>query len=108
MIDVIPTLAKLTSLILYSPTWNKILSVQLIVVRNNALLLQEEKVKVKAPSLTILVNWVAPIAVSLAFGPHSYVSTVNATVGGWPSFSNVSFTPMLFPEVLNAKQGNGM
>ena len=33
---------------------------------------------------------------------------MQATVGGWPSVSTVCFTPMLFPEVLNAKQGNGM
>ena len=32
------------------------------------------------PSL-FLVNRAAPISVSLAFGPHSYASTVNATVG---------------------------
>ena len=31
-----------------------------------------------------LVNRVAPFSVSLAFGPHSCASTVNATVGGWP------------------------
>ena len=33
---------------------------------------------------------------------------MNATVGGWPSGSTVCFTPMLFPEVLNAKQGNSI
>ena len=55
-----------------------------------------------------LVDRAAPISASLAVGPHSCASTVNATVGGWPSGSTVCFTPMLFPEVLNAKQGNGM
>ena len=50
----------------------------------------------------------APISVSLSFGPHSCVSTVNAAVGGWPSGSTVRFTPMLFPEVMNAKQRNRM
>ena len=44
------------------------------------------------------VNMTAPISVSLAFGLHSYASTVNATVRGWPSGSTVCFTPMLFPE----------
>ena len=47
---------------------------------------------------------VAPISVSLAFGPHSCATTVNATVLGGPSGS----TPMLFPEVLNAKEGSSM
>ena len=55
-----------------------------------------------------LVNRVAPISVSLAFGPHSSSTTVNAATGGWPSCSTVCFTPMLFPEVLNARQGNSM
>ena len=32
---------------------------------------------------------------------------MNAT-GGWPSGSTVCFTPMINPEVLNAKQGNSM
>ena len=49
-----------------------------------------------------LVNRAAPISVSLAFGPHSYASRVNATVRGWPSGSTVCFTPMFFSEVLNA------
>ena len=53
-----------------------------------------------------LVIRVAPISVSLAFGSHDYASTVNATIGDWPSGSTVCFTPMLFPEVQNAKQGN--
>ena len=66
------------------------------------------KVKVKVLSLTILVNRVAPISVSLSFGPHSYTSTVSTTVGDWPSGSTVCFTPVLFPRVLNAKQGNSM
>ena len=59
-------------------------------------------------SLAISVQRIPPISVSLAFGPHSCASTVNATVEGWPSGSTVCFTPMLFPEVLNAKQGNSM
>ena len=33
---------------------------------------------------------------------------MNATVGGWPSGSTLCFTPMLFPKVLHAKQGNSM
>ena len=33
---------------------------------------------------TFLVNNAAPISVSLAFGPHSRASAVNATVGDWP------------------------
>ena len=45
---------------------------------------------------------------ALAFGPHNFAVTVSATVGGWPYGSTVCFTPMLFPEVLNAKQGNSM
>ena len=55
-----------------------------------------------------LVTWVAPISISLAFGPHSCVGAVNATVGGWPSGTTVCFTPMLFPKTLDAKQGNSM
>ena len=51
------------------------------------------------------MNRAAPISVSLAFGSHSCANTVNATVGGWRSGSSVCFTPVLFPEVLNAKQG---
>ena len=54
------------------------------------------------------MNRASPIAISLAFGPHSCASTVNATVGGWRTGNTVCFTPMLFPEVLNAKQGNSM
>ena len=65
-------------------------------------------VKVKVPPSQYLVDWAAPISVSLAFGPHSRASTVNTTVGGWQSSSTVCFTPILFPEVLNAKQRNGM
>ena len=66
------------------------------------------KVEIKVPSLNILTNRAAPTSASLAFGQHSYASTANATVGGWPSGSTVCFTPMLFPKVLNAKQGNSM
>ena len=55
-----------------------------------------------------LATKAAPISVSLAFGAHSYASTVSGTVGNWPSGSTVCFTPTLFPEVLNAKQGNSM
>ena len=55
-----------------------------------------------------LVNRAAPISVPLAFGPQSCASAVNPIVGGWPSGSTVCFAPMLFPEVLNAKQGNSM
>ena len=54
------------------------------------------------------MNRAVSISVSLAFGPRSYTSTVNATVGGRPPGSTVCFTPMLFSEVLNAKQGNSM
>ena len=43
--------------------------------------------------------------VSFAFGPYSYTGTVNATVGSWPSGSTLNSTPILFPNVLNAKQG---
>ena len=64
--------------------------------------------KVKNLSLIILVNRMAPISVSLAFGPHSCASTENATVWGWLSGSSVFLTPMLFPKMLNAKQGNSM
>ena len=47
-----------------------------------------------------LVNRVAPISVSLAFGPHRCASKVNATVGGWPSGSTVHFIslPCSFPK----------
>ena len=62
--------------------------------------------EVKVYPLPCLVNMTAPISVSLAFGPHSCASTANATVGGWPSGSTVCFSPMHFPKVLNAKQGN--
>ena len=55
-----------------------------------------------------LVNRVAPISVSLTCGPHSCACTLNATVGGRPSGSTVRCTPILFPKVLNAKQGNSM
>ena len=54
------------------------------------------------------MNRAASISFSLARGPHSYASTVNATVGGLPSGGTVSLTPMLFPRMLNAKQGNSM
>ena len=54
------------------------------------------------------MNRAAPISAALALGPHSCASTVNATVGHWPSGSTVCFTPKLFPKVLNAKQGNSM
>ena len=54
------------------------------------------------------MNRAAPTSTSLDFGPQSCASTANATVGGWPSGSTVFFTPMLFLEVLNAKQGNCM
>ena len=54
------------------------------------------------------MNRAVPISISLAFGPHSYASTVKATVGGWPFGSAVCSTPVLFPEVLNAKQGNSV
>ena len=33
-------------------------------------------------SLTVLVNRVAPISMSLAFGQHNWASTVNRTAGG--------------------------
>ena len=71
---------------------------------------QYVKVKVKSKFLPspFLVKRAEPISVSLAFGPHICLSTVNATVGGWLSGSTVCFTPMIFPEVLNAKQGNSM
>ena len=65
-------------------------------------------IKVKVLPSPFLVNRAASISVSFAFGPYSYASTVNATVGGWPSGCTVGFTPMLFPEVLNAKQGSSM
>ena len=55
-----------------------------------------------------LVHRVTLIFVLLAFGPHSYASIVNAAVGGWQSGSTVCLTPMLVPNVLNAKQGNSM
>ena len=54
------------------------------------------------------MNRAAPISISLAFGPHSSANRVNSTVGGWPSRSTLCFTPMLFPKVLNAKQGDSM
>ena len=38
--------------------------------------------KVKFLPSPFLVNKAVPISVSLAFGPHSYASTVNATVRG--------------------------
>ena len=56
----------------------------------------------------VLVNTVASIFVSLAFGRQSCPGIVNGTVGGWPSGSTMYFTPILFPEMLNAKQGNSM
>ena len=39
------------------------------------------KVKVKVPSLTILLNRAASISDSLSFGSYSCASTVNAAVG---------------------------
>ena len=51
-----------------------------------------------------LVNRAAPISISLAIGTDSYETILNAT--GWASGSTVCFSPMLFPKVLNAKQGN--
>ena len=54
------------------------------------------------------MNRAAPISVSLAFGPHSCATTVNATVGGWPSGSTVCLTRIVFAEKMNAKQGNSM
>ena len=38
--------------------------------------------KSKLPLSPFLVKRVAPISVSLAFGPHSHASAVNATVKG--------------------------
>ena len=55
-----------------------------------------------------VLNRMVIISASLAFGPRSCANTANASVGSWPSGSAVCFTPMLFPEVLNAKQGNSM
>ena len=46
--------------------------------------------------------------VSLAFGPHICASTVKASVASWLSGITMRFTHMLFPKVLNAKQGNSM
>ena len=54
------------------------------------------------------MNRAVPTSVSLAFGSHSHASKVNASAWGWPSDSTVCFPPMLFPEVLNAKQGHSM
>ena len=48
------------------------------------------------------------MSVALAFGPHGCASAMNATVGGRPSGYTAGFTPMLFPEVLNANQGNSL
>ena len=42
---------------------------------------QHTKSKSKFLPSTFLVNRATPISVLLAFGPHSYASTVNATVG---------------------------
>ena len=53
-----------------------------------------QKVLFSVP-LTILIQRIALISVSLAFGPHSCASTVNATVGGLPSGSTVCFTVIL-------------
>ena len=75
--------------------------------RLNLWMLRSQEMSKFLPS-PLLVNKAASIFVSLAFGPHSCASTVNVTVGGWPSGSTVCFTPMLFPDVLNAKQGNSM
>ena len=33
---------------------------------------------------------------------------MNATVGGWPSGRIACFHPMIFPRVLNAKQGDSI
>ena len=54
------------------------------------------------------MNRVALISASLAFGPRSCANTVNATAGGWPPGSTFCFTPVLFPEVLNAMQENSI
>ena len=56
------------------------------------------KFKVKVLPSPFLINMEVPISVSLAFGPHICVSTVNATVGGWPPSSTVCLTPVLFPK----------
>ena len=48
--------------------------------------------KVKSQSCfarQFLVNRAAPTSEALAFGPHSFASTVNATVGGWPAGSRI-------------------
>ena len=68
----------------------------------------ESKQKSKFLPSQFLLNRAAPISVSLAFGAHSCTSTVNATVGGWPTGRTVCLASMLFPEVQNAKQGNSM
>ena len=65
------------------------------------------KSKVNVPSLAFSVNSVAHISSLLSFGPYSCASTVNATVGGWPSGSIVCSTPMLFPN-FNVIRGNIM
>ena len=76
--------------------------------RQAHLLCQSDYVKVKVHPSPFLVNRAASISVSLAFGPHSCVSTMNATVGDWPSGSTVLLTPMLFPNMVNARQGNSI
>ena len=40
-----------------------------------------------------MVSRAASISVPLAFEPHNRASTVNATVGSWPSDSNMSGPP---------------
>ena len=54
------------------------------------------------------MNRAAPVSVLLAFGPYSCANRVNSKFGGWTSCSTGCFTPMLFPEVLNADQGGSM
>ena len=82
--------------------------VKVLVNRDFMILPKKFNIKSKLLPSPFLVNKVAPISVSLAFGPHNCVSTMHATVGGWPSGGTVWFTPMLFPNVLNSKQGNSM
>lgn len=53
---------------------------------------------------TILAIRTVPVSVSSTFGTHDNVSTVNATVGGWPSGSDDRLSPKLSSKVLSAKQ----
>ena len=87
--------------------FNKLLSrkTETVTLKMRLLIVKKLKNYKFLPS-PFLVNSVAPVSNSLAFGPHPCTSIVNASVGGWPSGSTGYPTPMFFPKMLNGCNTN--